>query len=150
MSKAAHFIPLAHPYTATSGARGFFAKVVRLHGIPSSIVSDQNPVFTSEFWCKLFRLVGVKLQMTSAFHPRSEATNKIIAMYLRYLTGDRPRQWLEWLPWAEFCYNSYQQSIKTSPFELVYGRPLPSLRTYVAGEAVYQLWSRLCKTEMSF
>ena len=64
--------------------------------------------------------------MTSAFHPQfddqSEATNKIIAMYLRCLTGDRPHQWLEWLPWAEFWYNSsYQQSLKTSPFELVYG-----------------------------
>jgi len=78
--------------------------------------------------------------MTSAFHPQSdgqsEVTNKIIAMYLRCLTGDRPRQWLEWLPWAEFCYNSsYQQSIKTSPFELVYGRPPPSIRSYVPGDA---------------
>jgi hypothetical protein len=64
--------------------------------------------------------------MTSAFHPQadgqSEATNKIITMYLHCLTGDRPRQWLEWLPWAEFCYNSsYQQSLKTSPFQLVIG-----------------------------
>jgi hypothetical protein len=140
LSKAAHFVPLGHPYTATSVARAFFAEIVRLHGIPSTIVSDRDPVFTSEFWKELFRLAGVKLQMTSAFHPQSdgqsEATNKIIAMYLRCLTGDRPRQWLEWLPWAEFCYNSsYQQAIKTSPFELVYGRPPPSIRSYVPGEA---------------
>jgi len=139
-SKAAHFIPLGHPYTATSVARALFSEVVRLHGIPASIVSDRDPVFTSEFWRELFRLAGVKLQMTSAFHPQSdgqsEATNKIIAMYLKCLTGDRPRQWLEWLPWAEFCYNSsYQQSIKTSPFELVYGRPPPSIRSYVPGDA---------------
>jgi hypothetical protein len=94
-SKAAHFIPLSHPYTATSVARVFFAEVVRLHGILSSIVSDRDPVFTSSFWGELFRLAGVKLRFTSAFHPQSdgqsEATNRVIAMYLRCLTGDRPR-----------------------------------------------------------
>jgi len=137
-SKAVHFIPLGHPYTATSVARAF-SDIVRLHSIPSSVVSDRDPVFTSEFWRELFRLAGVKLQMTSAYHPQSDgqsaATNKIIAMYLRCLTGDR-RQWLEWLPWAEFCYNSsYQQSIKVSPFELVYGRPPPSIRSYAPGDA---------------
>lgn len=48
-SKAAHFILLAHPYTATMVARAFFDCIVRLHGIPSSIVSDRDPVFTSRF-----------------------------------------------------------------------------------------------------
>ena len=139
-SKAAHFIALAHPYTAVSVARAFFAEVVRLHGIPATIVSDRDPVFTSSFWRELFRLAGVKLQFTSAFHPQSdgqsEVTNKIITMYLRCLTGDRPRNWLDWLPWAEFCYNSsYQQSLKTSPFEVVYGRPPPSIRSYDHGDA---------------
>jgi len=102
-------------------------------------VSDRDPVFTSSFWGELFRLAGVKLRFTSAFHPQSdgqsEATNKIIAMYLRCLTGDHPRNWLEWLPWAEFCYNSYQQSLKTSPFQMVYGHPPPSIRSYVQGDA---------------
>jgi hypothetical protein len=98
-SKSAHFIALSHPYTTTSVARVFFAEIVRLHGIPSSIVSDRDPVFTSSFWRELFRLAGVMLQFTSAFHPQSdgqsEATNKIISMYLRCLTGDRPCNWLE-------------------------------------------------------
>ena len=101
-SKAAHFIALVHPYTAVSVARVFFLEVVRLHGILASIVSDRDPVFTSSFWRELFRLSGVKLQFTSAFHPQSdgqsEAANKIISMYLRCLTSDRPRNWLEWLP----------------------------------------------------
>jgi hypothetical protein len=97
-------------------------------------------MFISEFWRELFRLAGVKLHMSSAFHPQSdgqsEATKKIIDMYLQCLTGDRPRNWLEWLSWAEFCYNSsYQQSLKTSSFELVYGRPPPSIRTYAPGDA---------------
>jgi hypothetical protein len=75
----------------------------------------------------------VKLNFSSAFHPQSdgqsEAANKIIAMYLRCLTGDCPRQWLQWLPWAEFCYNSsYQASIRTSPFWVVSG---PTIAAYL-------------------
>ena len=91
----------------------FFAEIVCLHEIPSSIVNERAPVFTSAFWRELFHLSRVQLQFTSAFHPQSdgqsESANKIITMYLRWLTGDRPRNWLEWLPWAEFCYNSSYQ-----------------------------------------
>lgn len=56
-------------------------------------------------------------------------------MYLRCLTGDRPRQWLCWLPWAEFGYNSsYQASLKTSPFRVVYGRDPPTIAAYGPGD----------------
>jgi hypothetical protein len=139
-SKSTHFITLGHPYTAATVARAFFDSVVHLHGIPSSIVSDRDPVFTSRFWTELFTLVGVKLNLSSAFHPQSdgqsEATNKIITMYLRCLVGDQPRQWLQGLPWAEFCYNSaYQASLRTSPFWVVYGCDPPALCAYTAGEA---------------
>jgi hypothetical protein len=64
-SKAAHFIPFNHPYTATTVARIFFDVVMCLHGIPSSIVSDHNPVFTTSFWHELFALSSVKLNLSS-------------------------------------------------------------------------------------
>jgi hypothetical protein len=107
---------------------------------PTSIVSDRDPVFMGHFWQELFRLSGVKLQLSSAFHPQSdgqsEAANKIITMYLCCLVGDWPRSWLQWLPWAEFCYNSsFQASLKTSSFRVVYGRDPPSLCAYSPGEA---------------
>ncbi|KAF0893827.1 hypothetical protein E2562_029711 [Oryza meyeriana var. granulata] len=70
-SKYCHFIPLAHPYTAESVAQAFFADIVRLHGVPQSIVSDRDPVFTSAFWQELMRLTGTKLFMSSAFHPQN-------------------------------------------------------------------------------
>jgi hypothetical protein len=101
-SKFAHFIPLSHPYTASSVARTFFTEVVRLHGIPESIVSDRDPVFTGTVWKDLFKKSGVSLKMSTTFHPQtdgqSESVNKTISMYLRCITGDRPRTWLNWLP----------------------------------------------------
>jgi transposase InsO family protein len=127
-SKYAHFIALDHPYTASSVARVFFMDIVRLHGFPESIVSDRDPVFTSNIWRELFKLAGVTLRLSTAFHPQtdgqSEAVNKSIAMYLRCITGDHPRAWLEWLPWAEYCYNTaFHSALRTTPFQVVYGRP---------------------------
>ena len=103
------------------------------------MVSDRDSVFTSTFWRELMRLTGPKLHMTSAFHPQSdgqtEAANKVIVMYLRCFTGDQPRQWLRWLPWAEYVYNTaYQSSLKDTPFKVVYGRDPPSIRSYEPGE----------------
>jgi len=139
-SKYAHFIALGHPYTAISVARAFFDNIVRLHGVPCSIVSDRDPVFTSAFWTELFSLVGVKLRLSTAFHPQtdgqSEVTNRIIGVYLRCLACDRPKSWLRWLPWAEYCYNtSFQTALKTTPFQVVYGRLPPSLLSNEPGLA---------------
>jgi hypothetical protein len=114
-SKYAHFIPLNHPYSTTSIAKAFFDEIVRLHGFPCSIVSDLDPVFTSTFWTELFCLAGVTLLPSSTFHPQtdgqSEVTNPIITMYLCCLVGDWPHSWLQWLPWAEFCYNSSSKQL---------------------------------------
>ncbi|WVZ87490.1 hypothetical protein U9M48_034121 [Paspalum notatum var. saurae] len=138
-SKYCHFIPLAHPYSAESVAQAFFNDIVRLHGVPQSMVSDRDTVFTSTFWQELMRLMGTNLQMTTAFHPQSdgqsESANRVILMYLRCLAGDRPREWLRWLPWAEFLFNTaYQTSLRDTPFRVVYGRDPPSIRSYEPGE----------------
>jgi hypothetical protein len=94
-SKYAHFIPIGHPYTAISVAQAFFDSIVRLHGFPCSIVSDRDPVFTSTFWTELFKLAGVTLRLSTAFHPQtdgqSEVTDRILGVYLRCLAGDRPK-----------------------------------------------------------
>jgi hypothetical protein len=56
LSKYAHFVLLGHPYSATSIIKALFDQVVRLHGIPASIVSDRDPIFTSKLWQELFKL----------------------------------------------------------------------------------------------
>jgi hypothetical protein len=138
-SKYCHFIPFAHPYTTESVAQVFFVEIVRLHGVPQSMISDRDPVFTSIFWWELMRLIGAKLHMMLAFHPQSdsqtEAANKVIVMYMRCFIGDRPRQWLRWLPWAEYVYNTaYQSALRDTPFRVVYGRDPPSIRSYEPSE----------------
>jgi hypothetical protein len=91
-----HFIALGYQYMTTSMAQAFFNDIVHMHGLPSSIVSDRDPIFTNKFWLELFSLIGVKLSLSSAFHPQSdgqsEATNKMITTYLRCLTRDQSRQ----------------------------------------------------------
>ncbi|WVZ69650.1 hypothetical protein U9M48_018405 [Paspalum notatum var. saurae] len=139
-SKYAHFIALGHPYTAASVARAFFDGIVRLHGFPSSIVSDRDPVFTGHVWRDLFKMAGVKLRMSTAFHPQTDGQSavvkKVIAKYLRCLTGDRPRAWVDWLSWAEYCYNtSFHTALRATPFEVVYGRPPPPILPYQPGSA---------------
>jgi hypothetical protein len=138
-NKYCHFIPLAHPYSEEFVAQVFFSEIICLHGIPQSMVSERDPVFTLTFWQELMRLSGAKLQMTSAFHPQSdsqtEAANEVIVMYLRCFMGDRPKQWLRWLPWAKYVYNTtYRSSLRDTPFNVVYGRDPPSIRSYELGE----------------
>jgi hypothetical protein len=75
---------------------------------------------------------GVKLRMSTAFHPQTdgqlEVVNNTITMYLGFITGDRPCAWLDWLPWAEYYYNtSFHLALRTSPFQVVYGREPPPL-----------------------
>jgi hypothetical protein len=102
-SKYGHFIALGHPYSIAFVAKAFFDDIIQLHGIPTSIVSDRDPIFNSNLWTELFRLVGTKLCTSLAFRPQTdgqpEVTKKIITVYLRCLAGDQPRSWL---PWAEF------------------------------------------------
>jgi hypothetical protein len=84
--------------------------------------------------------VGVKLNLMTAFHPQSdrqsEVVNKVITMYLHCLTGDRPQQWLQWLPWVEYCYNtSFHSSLRSTLFKVAYSQEPPSLHAYMPGAA---------------
>ncbi|PNX73909.1 hypothetical protein L195_g029819, partial [Trifolium pratense] len=107
LSKYAHFAPLKTDFTSAKVAETFMHSVVKLHGIPKSIVSDRDKVFTNRFWQQLFKLVGTILGMSTSYHPQtdgqSEALNKCLEMYLRCFTGSNPKSWSRLLSWDEFC-----------------------------------------------
>lgn len=114
MTKFAHFLPLAHPYTASRVALLFMQRIYPIHGFPNSIVSDRDPVFTSHFWQELFLYAGTELRLSTANHPQtdgqSERVNQCLETFLRCFTHACPKRWSHWIPLAQFWYNSSPHS----------------------------------------
>jgi hypothetical protein len=126
LTKYTHLIPMKHPYTAHSIAQLFLDNVVKLHGLPASVVSDRDTIFISRFWKELFKLYRVNLHLTTAYHPQSDGqtkrVNQCVEMYLRCAMQDSPKTWKSWLSLAELWYNSsFHTSLNCSPFKALYG-----------------------------
>jgi hypothetical protein len=121
-------------------AEKFVDGVVKLHGMPSSIMSDRDKVFISKFWQEFFKMSGTQLKMSSAYHPQtdgqSEVVNHCVEQYLRCFVHQRPRQLSQFLPWAELWYNTaYHSSTGTTPFQALYGRLPPTFPLYATGSS---------------
>ena len=135
LSKYAHFSLLKHPFTAQTVVVVFVRDVVKLNGIPRSIVSDRDKVFLSRFWTELFRLQGTSLCHSIAYHPQTDGQTKVVnccvETYLRCFSYNKPRRWSTWLPWAEYWYNTtFHSSTNMTPFRAIYGRDPPPLLRY--------------------
>lgn len=125
-TKCSHFLPLKHPFTAQTVAKLMLDSVIKLHGLPRSILSDRDRIFNSTFWKTLFQLMDTKLLMSSSYHPQTdgqtERVNQCLEMYLRCAMQDSPTQWKSWLSLAELWYNSsYHTALGCSPFKALYG-----------------------------
>ena len=111
--------------------RLYIREVVRLHGVPVSIVLDRDSRFTKNFWKSFQKAMGTQLTMSTPFHPQtdgqSERTIQVLEDMLRACVLDHKGSWEEHLPLVEFAYNnSYQASIQMTPYEALYGRPCRS------------------------
>ena len=122
ITKMAHFISCFRTCDAMHIAELFFREIVRLHGVPSSIVSDRDVKFMGHRWRTLWRKFGTELKYSSTCHPQTdgqtEVVNRSLGNLLRCLVGNNAKTWDIVIPQAEFAYNnSVNRSIKKSPFE---------------------------------
>jgi hypothetical protein len=127
LTKIAHFLLVKVKYPVITYAELYIARILSLHDVPKTIVSDRGTQFVSKFWEELQKSLGTKLLHSSACHPQTsgqtERVNQILEDMLRACVLDFSQKWDECLPLAEFSYNnSYQESIKMAPFEALYGR----------------------------
>jgi hypothetical protein len=127
LAKVAHFIPIKTTYPGPQKAELYMSKIVCLHGVPKKIVSDRGTQFTSRSWERLHETLDTQLDFSSAYHPQTdgqtERVNQILEDIPRACALQYGRSWDKSLSYAEFSYNnSYQESLKMAPFEVLYGR----------------------------
>jgi len=125
LTKRARWIPVREAeLTAENFATAFIDSYVRNRGLPLSIVSDRDTRFTSSFWQSLCSQLGIKLRMSTAYHPQSdgqaEKANATLETFLKAYIAQlaSPKHWSRLLPLAEFTYNAAKhKAIGMSPFE---------------------------------
>jgi hypothetical protein len=127
LTKVAHFISVKTTYIEPQMAELYRSRIVYLHGIPKMIVSDRGTQFSSKLWERLHKTMDTCLNFSSAYHPQTDRqtgrVNQIPNDTLRAPYAlQYKRSWDKSLPYAESSYNnSYQESLKMTPFEMLYG-----------------------------
>jgi hypothetical protein len=126
LTKSAHFIPVSTTYRVRQYVELYMSHIVRYHRIPNTIISDRGSIFVAHFWEQLHECLGTHLIRSSTYHPQTdnqtERVNQIIEDMLRVCVLIDGPKWDKHLPLAEFSYNNnYQESIKMSAFEALYG-----------------------------
>lgn len=111
--------------------------MVKLHGVSSAIISDRDPIFVSNFWQELFITMGIEVRLSTAYHPHTdgetERVNQCIEMYLRCMTGEKLSEWCNWIPMAEWWYNTiFHTSAGMTPYQALYCQPPPFISYQVA------------------
>nr|GFB07364.1 putative reverse transcriptase domain-containing protein [Tanacetum cinerariifolium] len=126
LTKSAHFLPKKKTDSIKKLAELYLKEIVYKHGVPVSVISDRDNLFTSRFWVSLQKALGTQLHLSTAYHPetdgQSERTIQTLEDMLRACVIDFGSSWDKHLSLVEFSYNnSYHASIKAAPFEALYG-----------------------------
>lgn len=141
LTKQAHFIPTTSDVDAPGIGDLFLNHIWKLHGTPREVISDRGPQFAAKFLRQMFKRLGIRSALSTAYHPQTdgqtERVNQELEQYLRAFINHRQTDWASLLPTAEFSHNTRAHAAtKTSPFKLVYGYEpqfaiLPALRQEV-------------------
>ena len=126
LTKMVHLVPTRGLPDSPTTARIFFDNVVRLHGVPRTVISDRGPQFTSKFWDSLCTLIGMRSNLSTAYHPQTdgqtERINRVLGDMLRNYTVGSANTWDSYLTAAEFAINNaVNRSTGFTPFFLNYG-----------------------------
>ena len=126
LSSMVHLLPTNTTATALDIAWLWLDNIVKLHGLPDSVVSDRDPRFVSRFWSELHRLIGVKLLKSTAYHPQtdgaSERAVRTVSQILRSVVSADQSDWAQRIPMVEFAMNSaVSATTGFAPFEVNYG-----------------------------
>nr|GEZ62659.1 putative reverse transcriptase domain-containing protein [Tanacetum cinerariifolium] len=135
LTKSAHFLSVKTTDSMGKLTQLYLKKIVCLHGVPISIISDRDSKFTSRFWQSLQEALGTRLDMSTAYHPKTNGQSERIIQtledMLRACVIDFGCSWDRHLPLVEFSYNnSYHTSIKAAPFEALYGQKCSRQKSY--------------------
>nr|GEV16038.1 putative reverse transcriptase domain-containing protein [Tanacetum cinerariifolium] len=127
LTKSTIFVPMRETEPMDKLARMYLKEVVARHGIPVLIIYDRDPSFASNFWKSLQKALGTSLDMSTAYHletdEQSERTIQTLEDMLRACVIDFGKGWVNHFSLVKFSYNnSYHASIKTIPFEALYGQ----------------------------
>jgi len=126
LSKMRHFIPCCTTIDAQGSAEVFLQEVVRLDGLPLTIVSDRGPQFASTVWQQECSGLGIYQRLSTAVHPQTDGHMKrmhsSMGQYLRVFLNHQQDDWVKWLPLAEFpANNGTSETTKCTPFYAVQG-----------------------------
>ena len=125
--KSAHFIFARDNWSIDKLDETYVEEIVRIHGVPLSIMSDRDSRFTSRFWRSLQRAMGTKLCLSTMYHPQtdrqSDKTIQTLEDMLQACALNFLGSWDDHLSLAKFAYNNnYHLSIKMPPYEALYER----------------------------
>ena len=114
LSKMGVVIPTVRDIDAEDLTMIFLVHVFLKHGTPTDIISDRGKHFISQFWRSLCRLLDIKANLSTAYHPetdgQTERVNQILEQYLHIFVNYQQDDWEHLLPLAEFAYNNTQHS----------------------------------------
>lgn len=148
LTKMCRVAPTTETITAEDFAQLFLETVWRSHGFPEEVVSDRGSVFVNKFMAELYRLTGTKQNVSTAYHPQTdgqtERMNRVLQEILRNYVNPTHDDWDKKLPLVEFAINNtYQESIKATPFQLNYCRN-PRLPTLGSADSKVPAAARFC------